>query len=60
MNAYNEVNPGFRLYYLDPETFEPVNYDQYYFDIEAAMGTYHIPHHKELHRWNLNIMATNH
>ena len=50
MNAYNEVNPGFRLYYLDPETFEPVNYDQYYFDIEAAMGTYHIPHHKELNR----------
>ncbi len=38
MNAFDEVNPGFRLYYLDPETFLPVDYEQYFFDMVEGMG----------------------
>ena len=38
LNTYIEVNPGFRVYYLDPVTFQLENYDQYWFDVEDAMS----------------------
>ena len=31
-------NPSARVFYLDPDTFETVDYETYYLDIATAMG----------------------
>lgn len=29
-NTYSDINPGVRLYYLDADTFDLLDYDQYF------------------------------
>ena len=33
MQTYRSTNPGFRIVYMDPETFVPLDYEQYYLDM---------------------------
>ena len=31
-------NPSVRLFYLDPDTYEVMDYDHYFFDLDANFG----------------------
>lgn len=38
VTTYGKVNPGFRVYHLEPRTFRLLDYEQYYLNITAANG----------------------
>ena len=39
MQTVGAVNPGFRMVYLDQETFQALDYDQYVMDLRHQTGT---------------------
>jgi len=43
VDTHNTVNPSMRLYYLDPETFELLDYDQYYFHLPTYPDNTTVP-----------------
>ena len=38
MGAYKDRNPAIRIYYLDPVTFTPIEYDHYFMNLTATEG----------------------
>ena len=38
INSYHDVNPGFRIFYMDADSFEVYNYDQYWLNLNEALG----------------------
>ena len=48
LNTLPNVNPGFRIFYLDPVTHQPLDYDQYYIDLVKANSMYSHAHHIRL------------
>ena len=38
MVTYTNRNPSGKVFYLDPDTFEPIDFDAVYFDFEGVLG----------------------
>ena len=38
MDTHGGRNPGARVFYLDPQTLNPLNYEQYRIDLSTLMG----------------------
>ena len=38
MDPNNQINPSARVWYLDPETFEVIDYEQYTLDLDEVRG----------------------
>jgi sphingomyelin phosphodiesterase len=38
MTSYTDINPSYRVIYLDPDTFEPLDSDTYHLDLNADAG----------------------
>jgi hypothetical protein len=39
MDAHGTKNPSVRVFFLDPETFEPIDYIHYYLDLNDGECT---------------------
>ena len=37
-NTYSDINPGLRMFYLDANTFDLLDYDQYFFYLGNHAG----------------------
>ena len=37
-SSHGNNNPSARVYYMDPDTFETVDFEDYHLDIATAMG----------------------
>ena len=42
INTYPDVNPGYRVWYFDPDTYQPMDYEQYNIDLRKANGGYYL------------------
>ena len=38
MVTKTNINPSAKIFYLDPDTFEPVDFDTVYFDFDGVLG----------------------
>jgi hypothetical protein len=58
MTSYKKINPSYRVIYLDPDTFEPLDMDTYHLDLKVNAGNVEYLLNKqvtylfEVCRWN--------
>ncbi len=38
--TFGDINPSFRIYYMDKTSYELIDYEQYHLDIQKANGYY--------------------
>jgi hypothetical protein len=41
LTSYTDINPSYRVIYLDPDTFEPIDWETYQLDLNIDAGEMH-------------------